>query len=158
MSCHVAFIRAVMLGRGGVDREALIDAFMRAGAISARSHIATGNVTFDASSESAEAITAAVEADLVSMAGTPKKLFVRSAPELRALARAAPFATWAHASAAHELAVIFLADPTELPFASHRYLSEGIRPTSRALSARSSSGLTSSGGAPAIREPGSSAD
>ncbi len=117
MSCHVAFIRAVMLGRGGVDREALIDAFMRAGAISARSHIATGNVTFDASSESAEAITAAVEADLVSMAGTPKKLFVRSAPELRALARAAPFATWAHASAAHELAVIFLADPTELPFA-----------------------------------------
>ncbi len=116
MSCHVAFIRAVMLGRGGVEREALLEAFTHAGAASARSHITTGNVTFQAPGESVHAITAAVQADLLRMAGTQKQLFVRSAPELRALARAAPFATWEHRSGAHELAVIFLSSPTELPF------------------------------------------
>ncbi len=115
MTNQVAFIRAIMLGRGGIERESLLEAFVRAGAQSPRSHIATGNVTFEAAPRSVPGIVAAVEAELVAMAGTPKKLFVRSEDDLLGLAQAAPFANWTQAAAAHELAVIFLSARAEIP-------------------------------------------
>jgi len=114
---HAAFIRAVMLGRGGVDRERLLEAFTRAGAESPRSHLSTGNVTFDAADGAIAGIVESVEAELNEMAGTPKHLFVRSADELRAIAADAPFASWPAAADAHELAVIFLRSAAALPFA-----------------------------------------
>lgn len=116
MPKYAAFIRGIMLGRQGVERTLLLDSFARAGAVSPRSHLATGNVTFEADDTVAARIATAVEADLVTMTGTTKDVFIRSADELRALTRVSPFADWPLASEAHELAVMFLSGPFELPF------------------------------------------
>lgn len=114
-----------MLGRQGVERTLLLDSFARAGAISPRSHLATGNVTFEANDESVGGIVTAVEADLVTMTGTTKNVFIRSADELRALTRASPFADWPLAPEAHELAVMFFSGHFELPFGLPRISERG---------------------------------
>jgi len=44
---YVALIRNVMIGRAGLDRDALLQIFAGAGAMDPRSHLATGNVSFD---------------------------------------------------------------------------------------------------------------
>ena len=46
---HVAFLRNVMIGRKGLERELLIRTFVACGASSAVSVLATGNVVFEAS-------------------------------------------------------------------------------------------------------------
>lgn len=43
----VGFVRNVMLGREGVDRALLLTTLHEVGAIEARSHLTTGNVTFE---------------------------------------------------------------------------------------------------------------
>lgn len=88
---HVAFVRAVMIGREGLHRTVLLDMFERAGATEATSYISTGNVSFRA--DDAAAVSAAVEADLHELLGRETPLFVRSLDELQALLDSDPFAT-----------------------------------------------------------------
>ena len=86
---HVAFVRAVMIGREGLHRAVLLDMFERAGATDATSYISTGNVSFR--TDDVEAVTASVEADLEALLGRPTPLYVRSLGELRQLLVGDPF-------------------------------------------------------------------
>lgn len=89
---HVAFVRAVMIGREGLHREVLLDMFERAGATDAVSHITTGNVSFSAEPDRLDRLVAQVGADLAALLGRDTPVFVRSLDELEALLDADPFA------------------------------------------------------------------
>lgn len=88
---HVAFVRAVMIGREGLHRDVLLDMFGRAGAEHARSYIATGNVSFTAAPRDVSAVVEHVEHALETLLGRPTPLFVRTLDELVALVDADPF-------------------------------------------------------------------
>ncbi|MEZ5298123.1 MAG: DUF1697 domain-containing protein [Ilumatobacteraceae bacterium] len=70
-SIHVAFVRAVMIGREGLHRPVLLDMFERAGGSEATSYISTGNVSFPADPESIGELVELVEADLEQLLGAP---------------------------------------------------------------------------------------
>ena len=82
-SIHVAFVRAVMIGREGLHRSALLEMFERAGATEATSYISTGNVSFR--THDVESVTAAVEDDLAALLDRPTPVYVRSLAELERL-------------------------------------------------------------------------
>lgn len=90
---HVAFVRAVMIGREGLDRPVLLDMFTRAGAADARSYLATGNVSFRAEPRAVAGIVDAVEHDLEALLGRATPIFVRSLTELVALVERDVFAS-----------------------------------------------------------------
>lgn len=89
---HVAFVRAVMIGREGLHRRVLIEMFERAGAIDAVSYISTGNVSFRSGAGEVPSIVARVERDLERLLGRETPLYVRTIDELRALLADDPFA------------------------------------------------------------------
>jgi uncharacterized protein (DUF1697 family) len=88
---YAAFVRAVMVGRDGLHREALLDAFEHAGARRARSYISTGNVTFDAPPRSVPTIARRVEAAVEVVVGRRTEVYVRSIPHLEDLLAAEPY-------------------------------------------------------------------
>jgi uncharacterized protein (DUF1697 family) len=90
---HVAFIRAIMIGREGLHRDVLLDLFREAGAGNPVSYIATGNISFEAPPRRVDVIARRVEAGIEAIAGRPKPLFVRSLAHLAAMVDADPFAT-----------------------------------------------------------------
>jgi uncharacterized protein (DUF1697 family) len=91
--CHVAFIRAIMIGREGLHRAVLLDLFREAGAGNPVSYIATGNVSFEAPPRRVDVIAGRVEAGIEAIVGRPKPLFVRSLAHLAAMVDADPFTT-----------------------------------------------------------------
>jgi uncharacterized protein (DUF1697 family) len=88
---HVAFVRAVMIGRDGLHREVLLECFGRAGAANAASHLATGNVSFEVDAESLPDLIDRVERDLELVLGREAPLYVRSLDELAELVARDPF-------------------------------------------------------------------
>lgn len=82
---YVAFVRAVMIGREGLHRAALLDMFERAGAADPVSYISTGNVSFSIEPADLERVVEGVEADLERLLERPTPLYVRSLDELRSL-------------------------------------------------------------------------
>lgn len=88
---HVAFVRAVMVGREGLHREVLVDAFVGAGATDVVSYITTGNASFRAPAAEVDQIRVAVEVHLEEIVGRRTELFVRSHAELREMSRSDPF-------------------------------------------------------------------
>ena len=89
---HVAFVRAVMIGREGLHRQVLLEMFERGGASDVVSYLSTGNVSFSADSGAVATIVDRVETDLEQLLGRSTPLFVRSLAELRALLDSDPFA------------------------------------------------------------------
>lgn len=89
---HVAFVRAVMIGREGLRREVLLGMFDRAGAAHPTSYLATGNVSFAVDPARLGEVVDAVEADLAALLGRATPLFVRTLDELRDLVASDPFA------------------------------------------------------------------
>jgi len=90
---HVAFIRAIMIGREGLHREVVLDLFRRAGGHNPVSYIATGNVSFEVAPARLARLVREVEAGIESIVGRPKPLYVRSVAELVAMIEARPFST-----------------------------------------------------------------
>jgi uncharacterized protein (DUF1697 family) len=88
---YVAFVRAVMIGREGLDRHVLLDMFDLAGATRSTSYISTGNVSFEAPPERVAAIVEQVESDLEHLLGRPTELFVRTLSELGHMRASEPF-------------------------------------------------------------------
>lgn len=88
---YVALIRAVMVGREGLDRHTLLRVFADAGALDARSHLATGNVSFDLLPKRLHEATAAIDAGLSDVVGRDIEIFVRSIEQLEALEGEAVF-------------------------------------------------------------------
>jgi uncharacterized protein (DUF1697 family) len=89
---HVAFVRAVMIGREGLHRDVLLAMFERAGADDCVSFISTGNVSFRAEPGGVSAIVEQVEDDLEQLLGRATPVFVRSLGELATLLASDPFA------------------------------------------------------------------
>jgi len=90
---YVALLRAVnVAGRGIVKKDALRDAFARAGGRNVRTFIASGNVLFDAAPGRLEAIVAGARRRLKPLLGAEPVVVVRSATQMAALLRRGPFA------------------------------------------------------------------
>jgi uncharacterized protein (DUF1697 family) len=89
---HVAFVRAVMIGREGLHRPVLLDMFERAGGCEAVSYLSTGNVSFQAPPATLGALVRAVEADLEALLDRPTPLYVRTLDQLSALLSSDRFA------------------------------------------------------------------
>lgn len=89
---YVAFVRAVMIGREGLHRDVLLAMFERAGATNAKSHLATGNVSFTLEAGRVDAVVDQVESALEGLIGRPTPLFVRLLDDLVELVDADPFA------------------------------------------------------------------
>ena len=93
MDRYVGFVRAVMVGRDGLDRATLLDCFERQGAVAPRSHISTGNVTFSADAPTIAELTDEVEHAIESVVGRRTEVYVRSIAYLESLSEGDPFAT-----------------------------------------------------------------
>jgi uncharacterized protein (DUF1697 family) len=119
---HVAFIRAIMIGRQGLHREVVLDLFRDAGAHHPVNHLATGNVSFGARTRDLDGIVEHVEAGIEAIAGRPKLLYVRPLAQLVAMVDADPFAT-APRGDVPQREVVFMpgrVPPIELPFVTRR--------------------------------------
>ena len=123
MPRQVAFIRAVMLGRQGLSRELVLQAFVDSGAGDPTSYLATGNVSFDADDDVLTDLTSLVERAIAKTLGRHEPIFVRGAVRLAELAAGDPFARY-RTDDVHERCVTFLPGERRwdrvLPIASRR--------------------------------------
>jgi uncharacterized protein (DUF1697 family) len=123
MPRQVAFLRAVMLGRQGLLRELVLQAFVDSGAGDPRSYLATGNVSFDADDDGLSDLTSLVERAIAKTLGRHEPIFVRSVARLAELAAGDPFAGY-RTDDVHERCVTFLPGDRRwdraLPMASRR--------------------------------------
>ena len=92
MQRYAAFVRAVMVGRDGLDRATLLRCFEGAGATSPRSYISTGNVTFSAAPRDFAHVTAGAEDAIEAVVDRRTEVYVRSIDHLADLVASDPFA------------------------------------------------------------------
>lgn len=90
-SRHVAFIRNVMIGRAALHRDVLIRICLDAGAIDPRSHLATGDVSFDWDEGPINDLVDATQVGVARTMGRFAPVFVRSVRELHASVDSRPF-------------------------------------------------------------------
>ncbi|HET7432367.1 MAG TPA: DUF1697 domain-containing protein [Nocardioides sp.] len=113
------FVRNVMLGREGLDRETLLGIVERAGGRDVRNHLTTGNVTFDAAPSRAAAVGRRAEAAIAAVIGRPEPMILREVSWLRAVVEDDPFAPYRDGDAALEVGFLPLTgeplDPDRLP-------------------------------------------
>jgi uncharacterized protein (DUF1697 family) len=88
---HVAFIRNVMIGRAGLHRDVLLRIFSDAGAREPRSHLATGNVSFDWDGGEMSSLIAVTQVGIERTMGRFETVFVRSVASLKNSVLALPF-------------------------------------------------------------------
>ena len=100
---YIAFIRNVMVGRQGLDRETLISCFADAGARNPRSHLATGNVSFEADEREVAKLQESVECAIASVIGRSESVILRTQAQLVDLVAAEPFAEYAGQDLALEI-------------------------------------------------------
>ena len=118
----IAFLRGVNVGGRVVTKDVLHAAFVRAGLARVRTHIASGNVSFDASAAiNRRGLTRRLETLLAEAAGYPIPVFLKAVEDVeRALARD-PF-KGVRVTPATRPCIIFISEPlpatAELPFRS----------------------------------------
>jgi uncharacterized protein (DUF1697 family) len=116
---YVGLVRNVMLGREGLRRDVLLGLVDAAGGRSAESHLATGNLTFDAAPSQLDAVVRRLEDGIAGVIGRREPVIVREAAWFRDLVAADPFA--AYPGDRWEVAVSFLRlgavpiDPAAVP-------------------------------------------
>jgi uncharacterized protein (DUF1697 family) len=88
---YVAFIRYVMIGREGLHRDVLLRIFEEAGATNPRSHLATGNVSFDWAGGALDGAIDSVQHGIERTIGRFEPVFVRRMSTLRASVQSLPF-------------------------------------------------------------------
>lgn len=86
----VAFVRNVMVGREGLRREILVDLVHEAGGTDVRSHLSTGNLTFDAD-ETAGVLADRLEAAVRRVIDRDEIVALRPLPWLVSLVDTDPF-------------------------------------------------------------------
>ena len=91
-SRHVAFIRNVMIGRAGLDRDVLLRILADAGARDPRSHLATGNVSFDWDGDT-DGLIDTTQVGIERVMGRFEPVFIRSVAALRSSIASQPFRT-----------------------------------------------------------------
>ena len=88
----IAFLRGVNVGGRVVRKDALLDVFRDAGLSGVRTHIASGNVSFDMPARAdREALGRALQKRLLEVAGYEIPVFLRSASEVERVLRLDPF-------------------------------------------------------------------
>jgi uncharacterized protein (DUF1697 family) len=88
---HVAFLRAINVGGRTVKMEALRRSLGDIGLANVETVIASGNVLFDSSARSGDALAKRIEKALAEALGFEVATFVRSAADVRAIAARRPF-------------------------------------------------------------------
>jgi uncharacterized protein (DUF1697 family) len=91
MPRYVAFLRAINVGGRTVKMDALRGLFESWGGTNVETFIASGNVVLDSSRRNAETAELAIEDHLRRALGYPVVTFLRTVPELAAIAAHAPF-------------------------------------------------------------------
>ena len=92
MTRYVAFLRAINVGGRTVRMDALRQLFERWGGSNVETFIASGNVVFDTSRRSADMAERSIEDHVRKALGYPVITFLRSIPEVAAVAAHTPFA------------------------------------------------------------------
>ena len=92
MTRHVAFLRAINVGGHTIKMDTLRLLFEGWGGSNVETFIASGNVVFDTARRSAESTERSIEEHLRKALGYPVLTFLRTVPELAAIAAHAPFA------------------------------------------------------------------
>jgi uncharacterized protein (DUF1697 family) len=111
VTTYVAFLRAVNVGGKGLLRMAdLVDACGAAGCRNVRTFQAAGNVIFEASPARLPAIARRMQQRITALLGAEAGLTIRTATELHAILRTAPFGELT-ADRALKLYVVFLCAP-----------------------------------------------
>ena len=116
---YVGLVRNVMLGREGLHREVLLGLVDGAGGRDARSHLTTGNLTFDAAPSQLDGIVRRLEDGIAQVIGHREPVVVREAAWFRDLVASDPFT--AFPVDRWEIAVAFLPlrsaplDPAAVP-------------------------------------------
>ena len=113
MTRYAVFIRNIMVGRNGLDRDILVDAFREHGATRVDSVLATGNLVFDAKPSQVEGIVYGARHALQTKVGLAEPMFLREFRELKELAPFLPFASPRFATV-HERCVTFLSSGSQL--------------------------------------------
>jgi len=117
----VAFVRNVMVGRGGLTRDVLVGIFADAGADRPVSHLATGNVSFGDTGDATD-LGEHVERAIASVIGRHEPVFIRTIDDLRRRIEDDPFRSPPFDDV-HERCVSFTRAPVgglELPMGTTR--------------------------------------
>ena len=120
MERHAGFVRAVMVGRDGLDRSVLLECFRAAGADRPRSYLATGNVTFSVEAKAVDAVRQSVEHNIEDVVGRRTEVAIRSIAHLQRLIDRDPFAEYPDA-VEHEVSFLtahFEPSSIDLPYES----------------------------------------
>lgn len=110
MTQQIAFLRAINVGGHNVSMEALRAYFEALGLANVETFLASGNVIFTAPAKKLPTLAPAIEKHLHSVLGYEVRTFIRSVPEVAAIAGYQPFPA-AQLEAAGALNVAFLAEP-----------------------------------------------
>lgn len=105
---HVAFLRAINVGGHRVTGDRLVGVFRSLGFDEVASFLASGNVVFDADDVSATDLAGFIEPALEDALGYGVRCFVRTGPEVRAIAGTEPFPPTAVDASAGSLQVALL--------------------------------------------------
>jgi uncharacterized protein (DUF1697 family) len=108
---YIAFLRAINVGGRVVKMDRLRALFAAMGLDDVETFIASGNVIFDSTSKAPRALEQRIEEQLRQALGYEVATFLRSAPELAAVAAYQPFGASEQAAAGHALWVGFLKAP-----------------------------------------------
>jgi uncharacterized protein (DUF1697 family) len=106
----IAFLRAINVGGHNVTMSELRGVFEMLGLKEVETFIASGNVIFSSRSKDLRALRQKIESQLLRSLGYEVKVFLRTVPEVAAIARYKPFDE-SQLSSAAALNVAFLADP-----------------------------------------------
>lgn len=112
MPPYVAFLRAINVGGRFIKMDALAGHFRTLGHADVRTFINSGNVIFSSRSNLPERLAAALDSDLPPLLGFDTAAFVRSVPQLRAVAEHAATCK-AAVPAGGDLNVAFLKAPLD---------------------------------------------
>jgi uncharacterized protein (DUF1697 family) len=108
MPRYVALLRAINVGKRIVKMDRLRSIFQDAGLKNVETFIASGNVLFDATAKSSDAIEKRIESALETELGYVVETFVRTPAELAAITVATPFAGSKQHAATNNLYIGFL--------------------------------------------------
>jgi uncharacterized protein (DUF1697 family) len=112
VSRYFAFLRAINVGGHTVKMDTLHQIFESLGFAGVETFIASGNVIFEADLQDAAALENALENGLREVLGYDVSTFIRTGPELAAIARYQPFQK-SDLDAAKALNIAFLATPLD---------------------------------------------
>lgn len=116
MTRYVAFLRAInVAGHARVEMSALCDAFARAGCVNARSYIQSGNVIFETETDDSERLFQKIRTNVRRLTGEQSSVMFRSARQIHALVKAAPFKRFEKDRALKLYAVCLLERPRLVP-------------------------------------------